>query len=341
PGESLEGTPLGPDLRAICTGLSFCANLNLFPLVGNPRLQSERTTSYEVGLLAEIGDDYGLSVVAYSKDQTGLTGARRGGVLPNGVPINDPGETYGTTRPAYYVLVNTDYQTVRGIELGLSRRLRGFWGFSLNYSYSQAWTNAAPPDLEVQKIYEGDPPAFTEIRSEIDVPHLASGTLRFYAGADVPDVPFGSLLKYTGLTLTGRYQSGFVYTPQFLRIVNANTIQDANRGDRNSGTSPAIYSVDMYLEKAFQVANLRYGAFLRVNNLFDFKTCAQVYPTSGRCNVGAVSSDRSITQGFQNGSPGATTIVSGLGAGTPNTAFDRPEMFSDRRSITAGLKVSF
>ncbi|MBI4409386.1 MAG: TonB-dependent receptor, partial [Gemmatimonadetes bacterium] len=40
PGESLEGTPLGPDLRAICTGLSFCANLNLFPLVGNPRLQS-------------------------------------------------------------------------------------------------------------------------------------------------------------------------------------------------------------------------------------------------------------------------------------------------------------
>ncbi|MBI4543897.1 MAG: TonB-dependent receptor [Gemmatimonadetes bacterium] len=339
PGDGVEGTPLGPDLRPLCQGLGTCRNLALYPLVGNPGLESERTTSYEIGLLAELFENYGLSVVAFSKDQTGLTGSRRGGVLPDGAPINDPGETYGSTSPAYYVLLNTDYQTVRGIELGLKRGLANHWGFDMSYSFAQAWTNAAPPDLEVQKLYEGDPPSFREIRSEIDVPHVVTATLRF-AGGDAPlALPLGGLLRNAKATLTGRYQSGFAYTPQFVRRVSSNVIGDADRGERNSGTAPAIYWIDLYLEKVLRLANLRYVGFLRVNNLFDFKTCAIVYPTSGRCDAGTVSWERGAVSGFQNGSPGATFFVGGASAFS--SFLDRPEMFHDRRGITLGIKVSF
>lgn len=335
-GDRIEGTPLGPDLRA----LSLNTGLGLLPLVGNPRLQSERTTSYEIGLLAEVRENYALSAVAYSKDQTGLTGQRRGGVIQTGVPINDPGETYGTASPAYYVLVNTDYQTVRGFEMRLRRGLKGYWGFDASYSYSQAWTNAAPPDLEIQKIYEGDPPAFTEIRSQIDLPQVASFTLRFAAAKEVPDVPIiSSVLRNTRLTLTGRHQSGFAYTPAIVRRTGATTILDGDRSERNSGTAPSINNIDMYAEKAFRIANLRYSAVVSVLNLFDMKNCAFVYPTSGRCDAGNITLGRGGISGFQNGSPGAGISVAG---GSAFSSFqDNPQYFGIRRQITAGLKLSF
>jgi hypothetical protein len=340
-GDLLEGTPLGPDTRALCGSGSFCVGA-LFPLIGNPRLRSEVTTSYEIGLLAELFDDYGLSVIAFNKDQTGLTGARRGGVLPSGVSINDPGETYGRASPSYYVLVNTDYQTVRGLEIGLRRRVKNYWGFDANLTYQQAWTNAAPPDLEVQKLYEGDQPAFREIRSEIDLPLIGNFTFRYNAGEASPTGGLmNNVLRDLTATMTARWQTGYAYTPQLTRRNSASTIVDnpADRAERNSGTAPPIYGVDLFLEKALRLANLRYVAFARVNNVFDWKTCQQVYPTSGRCESGSLSLERGPISGFQNGSPGETISLSG--ASTFSSALDRPDYFNDRRTITAGVRVSF
>src|SRR5690606_22173126 len=48
------------------------------PLPGKPELLDESTTSYELGFNAEIGEDYGLTIVAFNKDQYGLTGVREG-----------------------------------------------------------------------------------------------------------------------------------------------------------------------------------------------------------------------------------------------------------------------
>lgn len=330
-GESLEGTVYGPNFRS---------DYNVVPLIGNPQLAIERTSAYEVGFQAEFGRNYSVQVTGYAKDQSGLTGFRQGGVLANGTSLLDIGQTYNPTGTGlnYRVLVNTDYQTVRGTELIVRRRLANYWAFSLQYGFQQVFTNAAPPELELQKLIEGDVPARTEIRSEIDQPHLFTGVLRFEFGQQVPQFRGSGLLRHTRLALTTRAASGLPYTPAtVLGNPGAFTGAPDQRLTRNSGTAPATWYVDTRAEKGFRTGNLRYSAFLQVNNLLDRKNCASVFPTTGNCESGALVAARSYIGPRQGG---AVPTISLQNSGS-STNFDRPNMFGPRRSITSGLRVSF
>jgi len=317
-GTALEGTAAAPAFTAGFPGLN--------PIIGNPRLPTEKTTLYEIGYLTDLFDGrYGLSLILFSKDQSGLTGIRSGGYRPDGTPVNDPAATYGSIRPFYDVLLNLDYQTVRGLEVSLRRRLANYWGFDLRYSYAQTRTNAAPPDLEQQKRNEGDPPAREEIRSTIDIPHIFNSVLRFNTGQDAPDLPWGlgSVLRDVSASAVVRVASGVPYTPQ----VN---FSGSQRLERNSGTSPTNITVNLYLRKSWRMANLSYGLFLNVFNLFDRVNCLQVYPSTGRCDSGAITQAR--LQQISAG-PAAENTISQI--------WDRPFMVSNPRTINAGVRVSF
>ncbi len=329
-GQSLEGTVYGPNFRS---------DYNVVPLLGNPALAIERTSAYEVGFQSEFGRNYAVSVTGYAKDQSGLTGFRDGGVLEDGTKLNDFGQTYNPTGTGlnYRVLVNTDYQTVRGAEVSVRRRLANYWAFSLNYGYQQVFTNAAPPDLELQKLIEGDVQARTEIRSEIDQPHLFTGILRFAFGQRVPTFKFSSILKESQLAITTRAASGLPYTPAIVPGNSGSFTGTTNdRLDRNSGTAPATWSIDTRLEKGWRTGNLRYSAFLQVNNLLDRKNCASVFPTTGQCTTGALVAARSYIGPRQGG--GVPTISL---QGGSSSNWDRPNMYGPRRSITSGLRLSF
>lgn len=313
-GTPLEGTPAGPAF--------FNSVGDVF--VGNPNLVTERTTSYEIGMVSELAQNYALTAVVFSKDQFGLTGVRTGGFRSDGSGVFDPGVTYATNAPRYLILVNQDYATVRGFEVQLRRRLQNYWSFDLNYSFSQARTNAAPPELEFQKISEeGDPRAYEEIRSEIDRAHVFNGSLVFKVLEQTPDVPFGAALRNTTLSFTMRTSSGFPYTPQLTW-----TGSPADRLERNSGTSPGTFQVDMLLSKDWRWSNLKYGAFLRVVNLTDAKNCTQVFTSTGNCGSGATAQARLRSGNFTGESEGTTF-------------FDRPQYLGPRRSVNAGLRISF
>jgi outer membrane receptor protein involved in Fe transport len=283
--------------------------------LGNPNLEIERTSNYELGFLSEIAEDFALSVVMFNKDQFGLTG------LARSEPVQDIGATYGTAAPAYYVLVNEDYQTVRGIELALRRRISGYWGFDLNYSYSQARTNAAPPEREFQsRAEEFDPTMRREIRSEIDIPHQFNGVLQFLTGAEAPH----ALLKHSSLSLSAQLRSGMPYTP-------TSTIGGfgvTQQGERNSGTGPPFQQVNLRAQKGVTFGGVVYGFFLLVDNLFDTKNCLQPYPTTGDCGAGARDQNRR-----RHGNA--------TGEATSSTYFDRPHLYGPRRAITFGLRVEF
>jgi outer membrane receptor protein involved in Fe transport len=292
--------------------------------LGNPNLLIERATQYEIGYAAELGRTYALTIAVFSKDQQGLSGVVRGGVDAQGNSIFDVGSTYGGGLLNYSVVVNQDYQTVRGFEIGLRRRITNYWGFNLNYSFSQASTNAPPPDVQFQvEREEGDPLSREEIRSEIDQPHVFNGSLQFRAGSEAPRVPLGSLLRNTSASVTMRATSGFPYTP---------TTSFGGFGDqqleRNSGRAPSRLQVDLFAAKDWQVGNLRYGAFVRVANLFDRQNCIQVFATTGQCDAGTIDQSRAR----QGNSVGENTV---------STFFNRPQYYGDRRSVNAGLRVSF
>ncbi len=289
--------------------------------LGNPNLLIETTTTYEIGYLAEVGDNYGVSVILFNKDQFGLTGLRQA------LGISDPGATYGSSTPTYTVLVNQDFQTVRGFEIGLRRRVTDFWGFDLNYSFSQARTNAAPPEREQEnQANNGLPQVNREITSDIDQPQRFNGILHFSAGEQYPDFPGGALLKHSRLAATLRVGSGFPYTPTlgFTEVENR-----SEQLLRNTARGPSSWQVDLRAEKNFRVGNLLYGGFLQIQNLFDIMNCIQPFETTGNCDAGTIDQTRS-RQGNDTGSDQVNS-----------TFFDRPQIFGARRRIAVGARVSF
>jgi len=316
-GTAAEGTTSGPTIRTPGGG-----NVDL---IGNSNLLTEQTTAYEVGYAAELGGDYAVGVTLFSKDQLGLTGFRTGGTV-GGVQVFDPGATYASDNtPGYRILVNGDFTTVRGFEVQLRRRVTNHWGFDINYSFSEARTNAADPEREVERqIEQGDPTLNQEVRSDVDQPHVFNGSLIFQTANDMPNSILGRLARDISTSIVFRAQSGLPYTPTL-------TFQGQGLSQlvRNSARGPTTYQVDWSFSKNFTVSNLRYGFTLQVLNVTDRKNCIQVFTTTGECTVGAVDQGRS-----REGNAIAADAVT-------STYLNRAQYYGARRSIQAGFRVSF
>jgi outer membrane receptor protein involved in Fe transport len=296
------------------------------PFLGNPNLLIEKTTSYEVGFATELGEQYALQVAAYSKDQFGLSGVRTGGQSLTGERYFDVGSTYGTALYNYSVIVNQDFQTVRGFEVSLRRRLFNYWGFNINFGFAQATTNAAAPELAFQRTAEeGDPENLKEIRSEIDVPATFNASLQFRVGNEQPfgNAVLDNIVKNLGAALTLSARSGTPYTPT-LSFQGTG----ANQLEQNSGRAPGVFTMNLQASKDFSLSNTRWGVFLQVQNLLDSKNCNQVYASTGSCDGGTVDQDRR-----RNGNT--------VGTGASTTFFDRASYIGARRSINFGARMSF
>ena len=288
------------------------------PYIGNANLKIEQTTSYEVGYAAEVAKNYAINLTLFSKDQTGLSGIRRS------KSVFDRGTTYGTSSPRYNVVVNQDYQTVRGFDVQFRRRLTNYWGYDINYSYSKATTNAAPPDVQQQALTQGDSTSLKEIRSEVDQPHVFNAQLQFRVDDKAPGFRFGSLLRNSYLTVTERAFSGLPYTPTF----SFGGFGVVNQNERNSARGPAVVQTDLLVGKDISSNNVRYGVFVRAVNLLDRKNCTQVFATTGRCDAGTIDQDRA-----RNGNS--------VGENSSSTFFNRAGYYGQRRSVFAGVRVQF
>jgi outer membrane receptor protein involved in Fe transport len=311
---SLEGTPTGVTVLVPGEGNPG--------IIGNPRLVTEKTTLFELGYLAELWDDYAVGITLFTKDQTGLQGIRQGGTF-EGIQVFDAGVTYRSSTPDYQIVINNDFQTVRGFEISLRRRIVDFWGFDINYSFSRTFSNAAPPEKEFENQVENSDPALRlEVASEIDQPQRLSATAFFRMGNESPS-GFG-WLKNSSLSLVGQYLSGFPYTPT-TNILGAGTAQLV----RNSRRGPATTTINFRAAKGAWWGNVFYDFYLQVNNLLDVKNCQNVFPTTGECTVGT------IDQGTRR--EGNTLTADGI----TSTYVNHPEYFGPRRSILGGIRVSF
>jgi len=318
---------------AVVPGTTSChpiifSDIYTVSFLGNPNLLIEKTTSYEMGFATELGDAFALQITAFSKDQFGLSGLRQGGRTPDGTRLFDVGATYGgQSQYNYFVIVNQDFQTVRGFEISLRRRLTNYWGFNINYTLTQATTNASAPDQEFQRTAEeGDPSNLQEIRSQLDQPHSFNASLNFRAGPQ--DNPFGigildAIVRNANASLTVQASSGLPYTP---------TLSFTGFGDqqlaRNSGRGPGRFNMNTQVGKNFTLSNIRAGAFVRVSNLLNTRNCIQVFPSTGRCDGGTPDQSRD-RQGNT------------VGEGTFSTYFNRPQFFTAGREINAGLRFDF
>jgi outer membrane receptor protein involved in Fe transport len=296
------------------------------PFLGNPDLLIEKTTAYEMGYATELGGEYALQVAAFSKDQFGLTGTRQGGRSASGEQYFDVGSTYGNAIYNYFVLINQDFQTVRGFEVQLRRRLFNYWGFNVNFGFMQATTNASAPEREYERqANEGDPQNLKEVKSEIDIPVTLNASVFFRVANEDPfgNAILDAIVRNLSTTVTVQARSGFPYTPTLTFSGLGNNAQL----ERNTGRAPGIFNVDIMASKDFRLSNLQWGVFLRVSNLLDNVTCQSVYASTGNCDGGSIDQDRRRNGNTTTG--GSTTL------------FDRADYYGPRRSFNFGARVSF
>jgi outer membrane receptor protein involved in Fe transport len=219
---------------------------------GNPDLKPQSTVMYEIGFRQEFFDNLVVDATGFYRD------------IRNWITSSPLIETRNLV--SYSMYINKDYSNVKGITLTVNKRLSDLWGFDLNYTYQVAeGTNSTPEDaFNAQR--DNNAPTLYLTPLNWDQRHLVNASL--YLGE-----------SDWGASLTARYGTGLPYTPSITQYI-------ADRGitsglQQNSLRKPAQFTLDLKLNKTFDVAGVNVNAFLTVFNLLDNRVVVKVFDDTG------------------------------------------------------------
>jgi outer membrane receptor protein involved in Fe transport len=225
---------------------------SLNDITGNPDLGPESTIMYELGLQQILFPNFALDVTLYYRDIRNWLGMEI---------IN----TYEGFKYARFI--NRDYANVYGLILTLDKRFADYFGLKVDYTYQVAEGNASDP----QAVYNNNQtsPPIEENKTVVSLDWDQRHTFNVQLNVGNP-----------GDWLVGfiyRYGSGWPYTEDV----------KLSKGVRfeNGGIKPSWNSVDLKIEKIFNVGNVNISAFLWIYNMFDILNEEDVYSTTGRANV--------------------------------------------------------
>lgn len=219
-----------------------------YGVMGNPDLKPEFTAQYEFGFKSEVTRFLGLDLSLFYKDVRDLLGV-------------EFVQTY--TAAEYARMTNIDFGGVRGFTLALDQRGPGSISTSLDYTLQTAVGNASDPRETANRAAAGEDPRPRQVPFDWDQRHTLNGTVIWF-------VP--SNFAITGIV---RVASGQPYTPSISTGFGAD-LED------NSGRKPAYSTVDLRLEKFFELGGIEWTGFARIFNLFDQHfTNGFVYPDTG------------------------------------------------------------
>ncbi len=283
------------------------------PLLGNPDLEPEQTTSYELGLNHLVGDNLRLYTTAYYKDIEDLVTTR---------------STYKVAGNSVTYFTNGDYGSVKGVDV-MMELLKGdrLISGSVSYGYMIATGNgsdALEPYYTYLSASVDTLAPVTEYPLDFDQRHTVTAELDIRA----PREWRGSFLGLPipgawGLNLIGRYGSGLPYTP---------TDASGNRlNERNQGRLPAYYTVDMRFNKDFDLSpnGWRMSFFVEVDNLFDRRNVVDVYSLTGQPDDDGYSQQASLSLSQEE-------------LDEMDRLYDHdPQNFSSPRTIRVGTQLNF
>lgn len=263
---------------------------------GNPDLKPQSTVMYEIGFRQEFFSDIVVDATGFYRD------------IRNWIAASPLIDTRNLV--SYSIYINKDYSNVKGITLTLSKRLNNYWGFDLNYTYQVAeGTNSTPEDAFNAQRNNGAPTIYL-IPLNWDQRHLLNASL-FVGESD------------WGASLTARYGTGLPYTPSITQYIADRGITSGLQD--NSQRRPAQFTLDLKLNKTFDLAGIGINAFLTVFNLLDNRVVVNVFGDTGL--------------------PDFTTEAQNVGydPNRPNTVAEYlryPDHYGEPRNIQFGLDIS-
>ena len=222
---------------------------------GNPDLEPQRTTMYELGLQQQLSDNIGADLTLFYRD------------------IRDWVSTGAAIETAlagvfYARRINRDFANVVGFTLSVNRRLANHYAFSLDYTFQVAEGTNSRPDEEFFTQLAGAEPTKQLTPLDWDQRHTLNAT--GYVGGNT-----------WGASLVARLNSGQPYTPSIpqFRRTGRSIIGGL---PKNSRTRPTLFTVDLTAHKYFSLGPARFKLFARIFNLFDAKNPVVVFSDTGR-----------------------------------------------------------
>lgn len=266
-------------------------------LYGNPNLEAQKTVMYEIGFRQEFSNDYMIDVTGFYRDVRDWITA--------GPPI---ATQIGVT---YSIYTNKDYANVKGITLTFNKRFTNNFSFDLNYTFQVAdGTNSRPEDEFF--IYQGNAePSLFLMPMDWDQNHLLNAS--FYTGFDG-----------WGASLIARYGTGLPYTPS-LTESKAQTLSGGGFLE-NSRRIPAQFTLDLKLDKTFDLMGFDITAFLRIFNLLDNRIPVRVWGDSGQPDYTIELQNVSYDPNRPN---------------TPEEYIKYPDHFGEPRNVQFGIDLAF
>jgi outer membrane receptor protein involved in Fe transport len=297
-----------------------------FPF-GNPNLRPERTTAYEVGWTRQIGERTSFDVTAYYKDVRGLTEVQ-----------NQPASPY-----SFATYRNSDFGTVKGVELSFDMHRTRNLGLRVSYSLSQATGTGSTPNTQSNIAWygTGDVPK-TASPLDFDQRHKVVGIFDLRAGDNEGPMLAGRhIFANAGLNATFQASSGFPYTPT--DVYNEVTLasgRGAVAGAINSRYSAWRMQLDLKATKSFRWAGLQAEFELWVLNLFNRKNVLTVYRSSGLPNSTGwfETADGQRLRDTYSEPHDSSQLTA---AEKYSLRENDPTNYDTPRQIRAGLKVSF
>jgi len=217
-------------------------------VLGNPRLNPEVTSSYDVGVTQALGEGFTLDISGYYKDVRDL--------LQQAI--------YSSKQGNYLTYINRDYADIRGFRVGFAKR-GGMLTGTLNYTYGVAsGKNSSSDGNQIPTIYESGvskDPVPQDILMDFDRTHNLVANIGFNTGDQWgPEFFGGHPLERITLAVTSFARSGRPYSSRL------------NPGLLMNKRTPAEYNTNVKLTKQVTKFLGSSAAFyVEVSNLFDNK----------------------------------------------------------------------
>lgn len=221
---------------------------------GNPDLNPQRTTMYELGLQQQLSETIGIDITGFYRDIRDWVST--GAAIPTAIA----GVSYGRK-------INRDFANVRGITFAANQRFSQRFSFSVDYTFQSVEGTNSTPEEEFFSQRDGGQPTQALTPLDWDQRHALNATM-FFGGKD------------WGISPIARFNSGQPYTPSL--TVGTTTGQGIVSGLlQNSRVKPNRFSVDVSGFKDFKVSALDLQVFARVFNVFDAENPVDVFADTG------------------------------------------------------------
>lgn len=224
---------------------------------GNPDLDPQRTTMFELGLQQQLAENIGADVTLFYRD------------IRDWVSTSQPIGT-ALAGVSYARKINRDFANVRGITIAINRRFANHFSFDIDYTFQVAEGTNSTPDEEFFAQQGGAEPTKQLTPLDWDQRHALNASL-FVGGRD------------WGVSLIERFNTGQPYTPALVTF--GRTGRNIIAGlEKNSRRKPERFTLDLNAFKNVQFGEFTFKFFLRVFNLLDSKNPVTVFGDTGEAD---------------------------------------------------------